>query len=256
MNKDITLGYLLKILKNSLWKILAVTVVMAIIVACFTIFLMPKKYNSSIVFYIVNTSTETDYTTGTLLSATDYLANDYIAIIQSDYMLTAISDKLKSDHSIEYTASEIRGMITSETKTTTSIFSITVECENAEHAYLIAYYISVGADNVIKEFAKPDDIILSYRDEETGELIKIPIEPQDPVKVLRDPELNEEPVSPSLVVNVLITVFVVAVVMYLIFFLKDLLDSTIRTEENVKEKIKHPLIGTIPEWKIHSTKKD
>ena len=254
MSNEINLGYLLKILKSSLWKIILFTVIAALIAALFTIFMIPKKYNSQIEFYILNTNTEAGYTTSTLLSATDYLANDYISIIQSDHMLEDISKRLMDEHGVEYSAKDIRAMISSETKTTTSIFSITIENGDPYHAYWIAGYIAEMAAPVIMEFSKPAEF--TYKDKATGETIVITIDHVDPVKVLRNPTLNEDEVSPSLIVNTFITAVITAIIAYVVYLLIDILDSTIRTEETVKEKISHPLIGTIPEWKIHSAKKD
>ena len=255
MNTEISFGYLFKILKNAWLKIVIFTVLAAVAAGLFTAFVIPKKYDSKIEFYIVNTSSDVDYATGTLLSAVDYLANDYIAILQSDFLLTEISQRLKDEHGIEYTPEDIRGMFSSETKVTTSIFSVTIKAQDPHHAHIIASYISERASDVIMDFAKPgewkDKYLLS-----DGEVVEIIKERQVPIKVLREPQLNEAPVSPSLFINVALTTFLVAVAIYLIYFLKDLLDSTIRTEENVKEQISHPLIGTIPEWKIHSSKKD
>ena len=252
MSNEINLGYLLKILKSSWWKIVIFTVALSLVVALFTIFLIPKKYNSQIEFYILNTNTEAGYTTSTLLSASDYLANDYISIIQSDHMLEEISRKLLEDHGVEYTSKEIRGMISSETKTTTSIFSITVENGDPYHAYWIAGYIAEMASPVIKDFSKPAE----FTYEINGEKVTATIDHVDPVKVLRVPTLNENEVSPSVVANTFFTALITAVIAYIVYLLVDILDSTIRTEETVKEKVSRPLIGTIPEWKIHSGKKD
>lgn len=255
MNNEISLGYLFKILKNTWWKIMIFAVLAALVAGLFTAFFIPKKYDSAIEFYIVNTSTDNDYTTATLIGAVDYLANDYIAILQSDYLLGELSAKLKEEHNIEYSPEDIRGMISAEPKVTTSIFSMTIEAKDPNHAYLIASYISSRASDVIMDFAKPGDykqtVLLA-----NGEVVEIQKERQVPVKILREPELKEEPVSPSVPVNTILMGMLVAIAVYVVYFLKDLLDSTIRTEENVKEKVSHPLIGTIPEWKIHSSKKD
>lgn len=253
MSNEINLGYLLKILKSSWWKIVVFTVAISLVVALFTIFMIPKKYNSQIEFYILNTNTEAGYTTSTLLSASDYLANDYISIIQSDHMLEAISEKLLNDHGVEYSSEEIRGMISSETKTTTSIFSITVENGDPYHAYWIAGYIAEMASPVITEFSKPSEFTYTASN---GEVFVVTVDHVDPVKVLRVPTLNESEVSPSVVSNTFLTAIITAVIAYIVYLLIDILDSTIRTEETVKEKVSRPLIGTIPEWKIHSTKKD
>ena len=58
MTKEINLKVLLKVLKNSWWKILIFTVAITIAVGAVIHFLVPKKYASTIEFYVLNTSTK------------------------------------------------------------------------------------------------------------------------------------------------------------------------------------------------------
>ena len=239
MNNEINLGYLIKILKNSWLKIAAITLAAVLVIALLTVFLLPKKYKSDTEFYILNSS-DVGYTSSSVLSASDYLANDYISIITSDIMLGKVVDKLKAEGNTEYTIEDIRNMISSETKTTTSIFYISVETKDPKLTHSISSYIAEMAPDVISDVTTKDN----------AEGVA------QPVKVLRFPVFSENHTSPSLIINVIVTFMLAAVISYIVFFLKDILDTTLRTEENVKEKIKYPLIGVIPEWKVSSDKKN
>ena len=52
--------------------------------ALFTQFFIPKKYSSSVKFYVVNINSDQDYASATNLAAAEYLVNDYIEIINGD----------------------------------------------------------------------------------------------------------------------------------------------------------------------------
>ena len=93
---EISLDFLLKVFKKTWWRIMIFTLVIMIAAACFTHFLIPKKYSSEVEFYIVNVNTDSDYTSTSLLGAASYLVNDYVTIIKSDYMLDQVVAKLKA----------------------------------------------------------------------------------------------------------------------------------------------------------------
>ena len=57
MTKEINLKILLNVLKNSWWKIIIFTVAVAIVVGALVQFVVPKKYASTVEFYVLNTST-------------------------------------------------------------------------------------------------------------------------------------------------------------------------------------------------------
>jgi capsular polysaccharide biosynthesis protein len=92
MTNEISISLLLKVLKSAWWKILIFTVVIALIAAAVTSFVIPKKYSSSVTFYVNNTSSDYEYTTASLLEAAQLLANGYIEIIKSDVMLEKINN--------------------------------------------------------------------------------------------------------------------------------------------------------------------
>ena len=52
MNNDINLGYLFKIFKNNWLKIAAITIAVTVAMALLTVFLLPKKYECEMEFYM------------------------------------------------------------------------------------------------------------------------------------------------------------------------------------------------------------
>ena len=155
--KEVNISFLFHVFKKCWWKILIVAVVVMLLAACFTNLVIPKKYSSSVKFYVVNVNTSVDYTQATYLMAAEYLINDYIEIINGDRLLTLISDSLKDKGYANVTPNALRGMISSSSKSETSAFTITVTHTDKNLAYYVADLIAKEAPAVVTQTAKPVD---------------------------------------------------------------------------------------------------
>ena len=260
MVKEINLVFLFKILKSAWWKILIFTVVIAIAVAAVTEFVIPKKYSSTTEFYVLNTSTTSEYTTTALLSAAEYLANDYIEIILGDDMVQAVINDLTAK-GYECTPAAIRSMISSNTSADSSTFEITTTHTDKDIAFYVADSIKKNAPEVIKDVTRPSYTSSLYRkttQEVDGQpvekYIQISEEDLECIKVIRSPELSKTHVSPSVTKNTLIAAVLAAILAYVFFLVRKLLDTTIRTEDNAKELVNETIIGDIPTWDIGTSK--
>lgn len=233
---ELSFSLLWNILKKCWIKIVIVAVIAAMATGLVTHFMIQKKYSSSITFYVVNSNVNYDYTTTSLLSATEQLANDYINIICSDVMMIPLSEHLKEEHQLNYSATELKKKISTSTKEDSSFFFIKITDVNKDHAYTIATCISELAPQVIKDIVKADQINSEK-------------EIADCVKVIEQPKLDTAHDSPSLLRNVAVAVLLSAVIVYAVFFFITLNDTVIKTEEDVKKYTsKYPLIGVIPSW--------
>ncbi|MBE6706203.1 MAG: hypothetical protein E7577_01010 [Ruminococcaceae bacterium] len=269
MTKEINISLLFKVFKSAWWKILIITVAVAVAVAAFTAFAIDPKYAATTKFYVINTSTTSEYTTTALLSAAEYLANDYIEIINGDDMMEMVKGKLESNQELKdkgyttFNKSEIRGMITSATSSESSTFTIT-----ATHTdYAVAYYVckaleSTEALEIIKNAARPSysSNIYQWRDlngdgkKDADEFSTISETDLECVKVLRSPSQDvPAPVSPDVVNYTFIAAVASAVIAYAIFLVKKLADTVIRGEESAKDLVDETVIGDIPTWTKSAT---
>ena len=143
MTHEINLTVLLKTLKQYWWRIALITLAVMIAAACFTAFVIPKKYSSSMEIYIINTNTSSDYTTTSLMGATSYLVNDYISIIKGDVITSKVCEALNgTEHVGNLTAGELRSMIRTSSSTNSSIFKLSIVDEDPQRAYAIAEKIA------------------------------------------------------------------------------------------------------------------
>ena len=290
MESTITLGRLWQIFKNAWWKIIAITLIAVIAAGAVTHFLLPRKYASSTSFIIVNVNQNIDYTMSTTLDADQQLAENYIEIIKSDIMLSQISQKLNETDKISLSENSIRGMISAKTSNTASTFSITVTASDPTLAYKIACHITEMAPALVTEITKPGEMsatiswatIVSelnkkaeknpkYEDfadaveAATEQFVKKETEDKsltlqgtqnrlESLQVLRTPTKNTNHVSPSLFKNCFIVGAIVFVLIYAFFLLRDLMNTTVKTEEDIKNLTDLPILGTIPKWEASSKK--
>ena len=251
MNNEITLEHLWKVFKSAWWKIVIFAILAAVIGAGITI-VAPDKYASSTSFYINNASTTSEYTSSSILAATEYLANDYVEIILGDAMVSEMLQMINNkDYSkieeSEISADDIRDMISSKTSSRTSIFSIVVTCSSAEMAQDICTYIELNAPANIKKVARPaTEVNIYYKDGDHY----FPYENQlECVSVVRSASKPSN-VSAGIFTGAFIGGAIGAILTYAYFFLRKFFDTTIRSARDVKELVKKPILADIPDWDL------
>ena len=274
--KEISLDLLFKIFKKNLWKILIFAVVVMIVVASFVHFFIPKTYSSSVKFYVVNMNSEYDYTSSAVVSAVEYLINDYIAIIKSDYMLNKIAAELEKDGIKGITPAQLNSMIVGTSAAETSVFTISVSSTDSELSYKVAKIIDEIAPATVTEIAKSavittdhmasafayvaGQLSLNTKDGSmvTAEDIKNVLvmsglgvgEKNDCITSISTPVLDTAHDSPNLPVLTLLGGVLAAIVLYVFYVVRVLTNQHITTEEDVKKLLKRPLIATIPHWEV------
>ncbi len=271
--KELNLSFLLNVFKKHWWKIVAITLLVMLGATLITQFFVPKKYSSSVKFYVVNVNTDLDYTSASYLSAAEYLVNDYIEIIKSDALPQKISEKLKEE-GYAVSASSVRGMISSSAKVGTSVFTVTVSHTDKKLAYRVAQLLEeIGPEEVTK-IAKPSDtaglraaknaqVVLQKLkedgafDDEIPPLDKIEefvrlngeqIERLDCIAVIKSPVEATSHDSPNVILNTLLSGIVAAILSFSLFLVISSIASTVVSEDDAKVMLKKPVMSAIPHW--------
>ena len=303
MDSTISISGLWQVLKQNWWRILAVALIAVILTAAATVLFVPKKYASSTEFYIVNINQNVEhFDTGTL-SDSEYLAQNYIAILKGDTMMQHLSKTLKETEGIDLTPGQIRSMISTSHSGSMSTFTVTVTDSNPERAYKVAKCLTVEAPAIITKIARPSErgnegdqfdvkvpvtstinelaaALSDINKEKYGDLseqlmdvYKEAITNNDQVLMgheatilgyyegnvfdcitpLRMPIESSAPISPSLTRNCLLAAAMSGVIMYVIFLLLYVFNTTVYTEEDVRAITDLPILGTIPSWQNATT---
>ena len=287
MENTISFEHLWQIFKNTWWKILIVVLVVVLATGAVTEYCIPRKYSSTVEFYIVNVNQSIDYTTSSTVAADQMLAENYIEVIKSDAMMSMVAEKLLENHELTMTNKQIRSMLSASTSTNASIFSITVTAQHPTLAYRIAGYITEFAPDHVTEITKPSEISatvkwdtiaasLADKAEANSKYADVALAVQEAsdkikengdtltvkgtqnrlpcIQVIRDPVENPNHVSPNVLKLCLLAAVVSAILTYAFFFLRDFLSSDIRTENDVKALTDLPILGVIPSWELNTRK--
>lgn len=248
MNKEISLATLWQVLKNA-WKlILIITLIVMLVAGLYTTFGIKKKYSSSVTFYVINTSSNSEYTTSALLQATEQLSNDYIELILSDLMIEPLVEDLNAEHGWHYSAGNIRSMISASIVSDTSMFQVRVTNTNKDHAYIIAQYIYDNAPEKVRDIVKPwivvDDGAQTDNEAPKRETVT------ECITAINRPYVAKTHDSPNLLKNIAISGVISALVVYIIFLFRSFFNTVVKTEDDIKPITdKYPLIGRIPTWR-------
>jgi len=221
MEETISLNEIFDVLKKRMKIIIASTVIIALLVALVSLFILTPMYEASSQF-IVNEKTEDQINrvdTGAIKSNID-LINTYNVIITSPAILDDVVDKLSLDYGPGALASKIN--VSSEQNS--QVVTVTVTDENQKKAADIA-------NGVVSTFQT-----------EIPEIMNV-----DNVSVLTVAEVLEDPsqVSPNVQLNIAIGLILGLMVGVGLAFLIEYLDTTVKTGKDIEKYIDIPIIGSI-----------
>src|SRR5690625_3628586 len=209
MEEEISLVELFDILKKHIRVIILTTVLTAVIAAIYTFFLVTPKYQSSTEMLVSHSSDSTTQNmTQQDINTSIQLINTYSDIIRNDVTL----DPVIEDLGLDMTAKELREDITVQTENDSQVFSIQVQSENPYQATEIA------------------NTVADYFQEEIYEIMNV-----DNVTVISSAALNNNPVSPNNLLNIVIGVLLGGMIGIGIVFVRELVDSTVKTEEQAEQ---------------------
>lgn len=220
-NEVIDLTEILSAVRQHLLELIFVTLVAALVGFTASKFLMNPKYDSSALM-IVNTRQDVNanVTSDQINSATK-LVSTYSIIIKSDTVLQQVIDNL----GLNLTYAKLNKRVTVAAVDDTQVMKITVQSDSPEWARQVCEQIITVAPDVIKEAV------------EAGS-----------VKVVSNPSLATEPVSPNIMKNTMLAAAVGFVLVIGIIVLQVLLDNKINTEEDVTKYLDMTVLGVIPQY--------
>lgn len=224
---EIDLSRLFGALVKRAWLIAIVAVLCAVLTLVGTVLFVAPTYQSSTMFYVNNNSLSLgdmnmSITTGDI-SASKSLVKTYIVILTARETLNDVIDYAGVDRSY----SEVKRMIQAGSVDSTEIFRVTVTSEDPVEAEQIADAI---AYILPKRIAK---IIQGT----TATVVDSAILP-----------LGAS--SPNYTQNTMIGFVVGLVAMAAILVVLELLDNTIRQEEDITQVSSHPILASVPDMAV------
>ena len=219
---EIDLGKLLRLYLRYWWVIILSVLVIGSGVLLYTANFITPLYKAEVTVYVSNSNAgqqQSDYITGSNLTASQQLVSTYINIIRSNTVL----EKVAASTNMDITADEIRDMMSTEQVDSTEFFNVYITHPDPETAAYIA--------NIIAEVA-PDEIAGFIEGSST--------------KIVDYAQVPEKPSSPSLTKNTLIGVLLGLVLSVAFLTIRDLMDVRVKNEEDLSEISNLPVLGRIP----------
>ena len=230
MNRDeieIDLQRLLGVLMNKAWLVAIVAILCAAIAFAGTVFFVAPKYQSSVMFYVNNRQVSLGGTTLSMsaadISASRGLVDTYIVILNTRETMLDVADYA----GVNYSAGQIRGMVSAAAVNDTEIFRVVVTCEDPEAAEKIADAIGHILPNRIR----------SIMDGTSTEIVDSAVMPTSPS-------------SPNYTKNAMLGFMAGFALMCALIVVLDMLDVSIREESDIAQTCRHPVLATVPDMMV------
>lgn len=218
---DINFLEILYVLLRKWWLILIGGLVGAIVMMLITTFMITPKYQSRAILYILSKSTSvTSFADIQIGSA---VSEDLEIIATSKPVIDGAREKVKKNTGKDFSRSDIKDMLDVSNVEDTRILNIVVTSENPEDACNIANAIAETTASQMAEIMK-----------------------SDPPTTVERAEVEEKPISPSLIKNTILGSFVTMFLICVALIVRYIMNDNIKNEEQVKRYLGAPTLVTIP----------
>ena len=211
-----------EVLKKS-WMVALVSIISAVVVCLISAYVITPKYESSAMFYVNNSNFSLGDASVSITSnditASKSLVESYIVILDTRNSLNDVIDYAGVDR----TYKEVREMLTAESVNDTEIFKVTVTSADPEEAEKIADAISYILPKRISSIVEGTS-----------------------AKIVDTAVMPVVPSSPNITTNTLLGFLLGFVVAVAVIVLRELMDVTVRTEEDLTMSCPHPILATVP----------
>ena len=212
-----TLLELLQLLRKHLRLVIALPLVCALAMGVASFMFLP--YTATTSMYVLVKSDSKSSSMSTDLSASQMVTNDVAQLIDSDRVTKDTANALKMKSLDDYKIS-----VTSQT--TTRVISVSVTGEDAPSCAIIASQLAKNVSDVAQEVMDVQS-----------------------VNVIDEAETPEAPSGPNRVMYTAVAFLAGLFVAIAIVVLNDMLNTRVRSAEEVEEMLGIPVIGRIPAMK-------
>ena len=221
---EINLSRLLGALLKRAWLIGIVAVLCAVLTLVGTVLFVAPKYDSSTMFYVNNSSLsleDMDFSISTGdISASKSLVKTYIVILNSRETLNDVIDYA----GVNRTYSEVKRMIQAEAVDSTEVFQVTVTSDDPVEAEQIADAIAYILPKRISKIIQGTTAV-----------------------VVDSAILPKGSSAPNYTQNTLVGFLVGFVGIVAVLAILELMDNTIRQEDDITQISSHPILAAVPD---------
>ncbi|HZW48810.1 MAG TPA: Wzz/FepE/Etk N-terminal domain-containing protein [Bacillota bacterium] len=226
---ELDLRKLIVILLEKWWIIVLSVILCSSVTFGIFRFMVDPVYTASTTLYVFNSE---DRTSGSLTSSDLTVARSmvttYVVLLKSDSVLSEVARQTN----LGYTGAQIKDMISASSENNTEVIKVMVENTNPEHAQEIANtLLTVGTEKIVK--------VMKAGSVEVIDEAKLPIKPS----------------SPNVLLNTVIGALLGLMISVMGILLVEMFDTTIKSEEDIKEMFNIPIVGVIPTIPVSASEK-
>lgn len=226
---ELDLRELFYVIRKHMKGILAGLAVGLICAVLISMFVLPKKYTSSVSLYVNNGQPVLNNALNVNdINASQKLVGTYIVILQDEHVMEQVAEQLSRPVS----AAQLTGMISMGAVNDTEILAISANTEDPQLSAEICNVFAEIAPQVLQRVVKAGS-----------------------VEVLGEAKAATSPSSPSVVKNGLIGALVGLVFMLGWSFYRELADNTIKSEDDLRKHVNVPVLGEIPKIRIEKERR-
>lgn len=226
---EIDLIKVAKAIWHKAWVVAGASIAGALLALLITVFFVTPQYQSSVMFYVNNNSRSLGDVamsiTSSDISASRGLVDSYIVILKARETLLDVIDYAGVDRKY----GEVSNMISAADVDSTEIFRVTVESSDAEEAQKIADAIAYILPKRISSIIDGTS-----------------------AKIVDSAVVASRPSSPSYVKNTAIGFLLGFMMATGCITLWVVLDTTIRTEDDITQNCKYPVLAAVPDMEAPS----
>lgn len=226
---EVDLGHVLDALLHRSWIVLLVSILCAAMVFAGTMFFVTPEYEASAKFYVNNSSfsvgeASVSITSGDI-TASKSLVNLYIVILDTRETLNEVIGHSGVNRSYR----ELQNMIRAESVSETEVFQVTVTSTDPLEAEKIAGAICEVLPQRISSIVESTS-----------------------AKVVESAVVPSRPSSPNYTMNTMLGFLIGFVLSAGIIVISVIFDTTIRSEEDIKQICKYPVLASVPDMNVPS----
>lgn len=231
--EEIDLKELFEIFWHKKAQIILIILIFMVIGVIYSVGFVTPMYSSSTTLVLAGTSSNTEEQLTNTITTTDLTINSklvatYSVLVKSDNILGQVISNL----GINIDAGQLRKNVQVTSVEDTELIEITVSNENPEYAARIANEIaSVFEERIAKEIYNINN-----------------------VHIVDEATIETEPSNVNHVKDIVIFAFIGVVVAVMYVLISNMLDTTVKTQEDIEKSIKIPVLASIPMYDMEMEK--
>lgn len=231
--EEIDLKELFEIFWHKKIQIILIILIFMVIGIIYSVGFVTPMYSSSTTLVLAGTASSTEeQSTNTIttadLSINSQLVSTYSELVKSNNILGQVISNL----GINIDAEELRQNVQVTSVEDTELIEITVSNENAEYAERIANEIAnVFEERIAKEIYNINN-----------------------VHIVDEATVETEPSNVNHIRDIVIFAFIGAVIAVMYVLIANMLDTTVKTQEDIEKSIKIPVLASIPMYDMDMEK--